>query len=107
MRNTSPGAPPGPGCSTRRSPICAFPFGGQELTEAEALDLLSDRDPEVRREAAASVGEVLGKNARIFALITNTLAKDKEIEDRWRRFRAADLVAQSRRTSSRTRSSTR
>ncbi len=31
-----------------------FPIGGQELTEAEALDLLSDRDPEVRREAAAS-----------------------------------------------------
>jgi oligoendopeptidase F len=63
-----------------------FPIGGQELTEAEALDLLSDRDPEVRREAAASVGEVLGKNARTFGLITNTLAKDKEIEDRWRGF---------------------
>jgi len=63
-----------------------FPIGGHELTEAEALDLLSDRDPEVRREAAASVGEVLGKNARTFALITNTLAKDKEIEDRWRGF---------------------
>jgi oligoendopeptidase F len=63
-----------------------FPIGGQELTEAEALDLQSDRDPEVRREAAASIGEVLGKNARTFALITNTLAKDKEIEDRWRRF---------------------
>ena len=63
-----------------------FPIGGRELTEAEALDLLSDRDPEVRREAAASVGGVLGKNARTFALITNTLAKDKEIEDRWRRF---------------------
>jgi oligoendopeptidase F len=63
-----------------------FPIGGQELTEAEALDLLSDRDPEVRREAAASVGEVLGRNARTFALITNTLAKDKEIEDRWRGF---------------------
>ncbi len=63
-----------------------FPFRGQELTEAEALDLLSDRDPEVRREAAQSIGEVLGKNQRVFALITNTLAKDKEIEDRWRGF---------------------
>jgi oligoendopeptidase F len=63
-----------------------FPIGGQELTEAKALDLLLDRDPEVRSEAAASVGEVLGKNARTFALITNTLAKDKEIEDRWRGF---------------------
>ncbi len=63
-----------------------FPFRGRELTEAEVLDLLSDRDPETRREAALTVGVVLGKNARTFALITNTLAKDKEIEDRWRRF---------------------
>jgi len=63
-----------------------FPFRGKELTEAEALDLLSDRDPDIRREAALSIGEVLGKNTRIFALITNTLAKDKEIEDRWRGF---------------------
>jgi oligoendopeptidase F len=63
-----------------------FPFRGQELTEAEALDLLSDHDPEIRREAAQIIGEVLGKNARTFSLITNTLAKDKEIEDRWRRF---------------------
>jgi oligoendopeptidase F len=63
-----------------------FPFRGRELTEPEALDLLSEPDPEVRREAAVSVGEVLGSNARTFALITNTLAKDKEIEDRWRGF---------------------
>jgi oligoendopeptidase F len=63
-----------------------FPIRGTELTEAEALDLLSDRDPEVRREAALVIGEVLGKNARTLALITNTLAKDKEIEDRWRHF---------------------
>jgi oligoendopeptidase F len=63
-----------------------FPVRGEELTEAEALDLLSDRDPEIRREAAQIIGEVLGKNARTFSLITNTLAKDKEIEDRWRGF---------------------
>jgi oligoendopeptidase F len=63
-----------------------FPFRGRELTETEALDLLSDQDPDVRREAATILGEVLGNNARAFALITNTLAKDKEIEDRWRRF---------------------
>ncbi len=63
-----------------------FPFRGRELTELEALDLLSDKDPEIRREAARTIGEVLGKNTRTFALVTNTLAKDKEIEDRWRRF---------------------
>ena len=50
------------------------------------MHLLSDPDGAVRREAALSIGEVLGKNGRVFALITNTLAKDKEIEDRWRKF---------------------
>src|SRR5277367_3709904 len=63
-----------------------FPIRGEDLTEAEALDLLSDKDPNTRREAAQTIGEVLRKNTRTFALITNTLAKDKEIEDRWRRF---------------------
>jgi oligoendopeptidase F len=63
-----------------------FPFRGKELSEPEALDLLSNPDAGVRREAALGVGEVLGRHERIFALITNTLAKDKEIEDRWRHF---------------------
>jgi oligoendopeptidase F len=63
-----------------------FPIHGQELTEPEALDLLADSDPQTRREAGLTIGEVLGKNVRTFALITNTLAKDKEIEDRWRSF---------------------
>jgi oligoendopeptidase F len=63
-----------------------FPLRGRELTEAEALDLLSDRDADVRREAAEVIGDVLGKHQRTVALITNTLAKDKEIEDRWRGF---------------------
>ncbi len=63
-----------------------FPFRGRELTEPEAMHLLSDPDGAVRREAALSIGEVLGRNGRLFALITNTLAKDKEIEDRWRHF---------------------
>ena len=63
-----------------------FPFRGRELTEPEAMHLLSDRDGAVRREAALSIGEVFGRNVRLFGLITNTLAKDKEIEDRWRGF---------------------
>jgi oligoendopeptidase F len=63
-----------------------FPFRGKELTEPEAMHLLSDPDGAVRHEAALSIGEVLGRHGREFALITNTLAKDKEIEDRWRKF---------------------
>jgi oligoendopeptidase F len=63
-----------------------FPFRGRDLTEPEAMHLLSDSDGAVRREAALSIGAVLGRHGRLFALITNTLAKDKEIEDRWRHF---------------------
>src|SRR6266404_9857205 len=58
--------------------------GRKSLTSAEVLHLLSDHDGAVRKKAAGVLGEVLAQNVRGFALITNTLAKDKEIEDRWR-----------------------
>ena len=61
-----------------------FPVDGKDLTGEEALHLLSDADPAVREKAAHSLAEVFAVNARLFTLITNTLAKDKEIEDRWR-----------------------
>ena len=41
----------------------------------------------MRREAAQAVGKTLKANLRVFALISNTLAKDKEISDRWRGFK--------------------
>jgi oligoendopeptidase F len=63
-----------------------FPFRGRDLAEPEAMHLMSDPDGDVRREAALSIGDVLARNGRTFALITNTLAKDKEVEDRWRHF---------------------
>ncbi len=63
-----------------------FPVDGKELTSSEVLNLLSDRDPETRRKAGKSLAAVLKRESRAFALITNTLAKDKEIEDRWRSF---------------------
>jgi oligoendopeptidase F len=64
-----------------------FPIDGKALTEAEALHLMSDPDGGTRKRAAKSLGQVFGGNARLFALVTNTLAKDKEIEDRWRGFK--------------------
>ena len=63
-----------------------FSVRGEARGSAEALNLLSDKDREVRKEAAQALGTVLGENVRTFALITNTLAKDKEIEDQWRGF---------------------
>ena len=62
------------------------------MTSQEALHLLSDSNAAVRREAAGSVGRVLGENVRLFALITNTLAKDKEIEDRWRGYETSEAA---------------
>ena len=63
-----------------------FPLDGKDLTSAEILHLLSEKDGERRKRAAQSFGKVIGDNIGVFALITNTLAKDKEIEDRWRHF---------------------
>lgn len=63
-----------------------FDVDGASLTSAEALHLLSGGDADLRKAAAAEVGRVLGDNTRLFSLITNTLAKDKEIEDTWRHY---------------------
>ena len=63
-----------------------FPFKKQKLSSAEILNLLSDNNPLIRRKAAKSFGTVLGQNVKIFATITNTLAKDKSINDEWRKY---------------------
>ena len=63
-----------------------FPLDGKELTISEVLHRLSDHRMEVRRDAARCLGKVLGENIRLFAHVTNTLAKDQEIDDRWRHF---------------------
>ncbi len=63
-----------------------FPYEEKLLSCAEILNLLSSPHAETRKKAAKSLGQVLGENAKTFALITNVLAKDKEIEDKWRKF---------------------
>ncbi len=63
-----------------------FDLDGEALTNAEILNRMTDPDAGVRKRAAKSFGKVLGENLRIFTTITNTLAKDKEIEDSWRGF---------------------
>ena len=63
-----------------------FPIDGQELTMSDAGNMLSSSKVEDRKKAAKSIGEVLGKNIKLLAHITNTLAKDKEIDDRLRNF---------------------
>ncbi|MBA4334528.1 MAG: oligoendopeptidase F, partial [Methylobacterium sp.] len=63
-----------------------FRIGGEELTLEPTLNKLQDADGAVRKAAAEALSEVFRGNLRVFALITNTLAKDKEISDRWRKF---------------------
>ena len=63
-----------------------FKVGGKELAIEPTLNLLQDRAPEKRKAAGQALAKTFKDNERTFALITNTLAKDKEISDRWRGF---------------------
>jgi len=64
-----------------------FKVGGKELAIEPTLSLLQDRSPEKRKAAGQALAKTFKANERTFALITNTLAKDKEIADRWRGFK--------------------
>ncbi len=63
-----------------------FAVDGEKLSLEPTLNRLLDRDGATRRKAAEALAVVFKDNVRLFTLITNTLAKDKEISDRWRGF---------------------
>ena len=63
-----------------------FDFAGEELTLEPLLAKLQDPDEAKRETAAHALAKTLGANLRVFTLIMNTIAKDKEISDRWRKF---------------------
>ncbi|HKA75172.1 MAG TPA: M3 family oligoendopeptidase, partial [Xanthobacteraceae bacterium] len=63
-----------------------FKVGGKSLLIEPTLNLLQDRDGGKRKAAAEALAKTFGESLRVFTLITNTLAKDKEISDRWRGF---------------------
>jgi len=60
--------------------------GEEVLNVSGALNKLSDGDRAVRAAAAKGISAAFGEKARLFSLITNTLAKDKEIIDGWRKY---------------------
>ena len=64
-----------------------FKVGSKELAIEPTLNLLQDRDGAKRKSAAEALAKTFKANERTFALITNTLAKDKDISDRWRGFK--------------------
>src|SRR5215468_9957683 len=63
-----------------------FKVGAKTLPIEPTLSLLQDRNGATRKAAAAALGATFTQHLRTFTLITNTLAKDKEISDRWRGF---------------------
>jgi oligoendopeptidase F len=63
-----------------------FEVAGKKLTSNEALNLLYEQDGAKRKAAGDAVAKGLTDNKRIFALVTNTLAKEKEVDDKWRKF---------------------
>jgi oligoendopeptidase F len=63
-----------------------FTIRGEELPIEPTLNKLQDPDDTVRKDASDALAKTFKAHLRTFTLITNTLAKDKEISDRWRGF---------------------
>jgi oligoendopeptidase F len=63
-----------------------FTVRGEDLPIEPTLNKLQDPDETVRKDASDALAKTFKAHLRTFTLITNTLAKDKEISDRWRGF---------------------
>jgi len=61
------------------------PLGDEEMPLEATLNLLTEQDRDQREAAARELARVFGENVKLFARVHNTLAKEKEIEDRWRK----------------------
>jgi len=62
-----------------------FDVAGEALGLESTLNLLTDPARDKREAAARALADVFGRNIRLFSRVHNTLAKEKEIEDRWRK----------------------
>ena len=56
----------------------------EELNLEATLNLLTDKDRATREAGARELARVFDQHKGLFARVHNTLAKEKEIEDRWR-----------------------
>lgn len=63
-----------------------FEVDGETLGLEGTLTLMTHKDTEKRESAFHALSKTLVDNQRLFTHITNVLAKDKEISDRWRGF---------------------
>lgn len=64
-----------------------FRYRDKVLNSQEIFNLMSHNDEKVRKDAAKAIGKTLKDNSKLFAFITNILAKDKAIDDEWRGFK--------------------
>ena len=62
-----------------------FDVGDETLNLEATLNFMTDQDRSKREAASHALAEVFQENIKIFARVHNTLAKEKEIEDRWRK----------------------
>ncbi len=62
-----------------------FEVDGEVMGLESTLNLLTEQDRSRREAAARSVAGVLSNRIKTFSRVHNTLIKDKEISDRWRK----------------------
>ncbi|MFO7920556.1 MAG: M3 family oligoendopeptidase, partial [Nioella sp.] len=63
----------------------SFHVDGEELGIEATLNLLTDKTRDKREAGARALAETFGEKISLFARVHNTLTKEKEIEDRWRK----------------------
>lgn len=63
-----------------------FKYKNKTYNQSEMLEMMNGKNAKVRKETSKIFGETLAQHGKLFAYITNTLSKDKEISDRWRKF---------------------
>lgn len=64
-----------------------FSYRSKTLNSHQIFDLMSNNDEKVRKDAAKAIGKTFEENSKLFAFVTNTLAKDKAVDDEWRGFK--------------------
>jgi oligoendopeptidase F len=60
---------------------------GESLTLSEGLNRLSDADETVRETAGRALSAAFAGQAQTMAMVLNTVAADKALEDKWRGFK--------------------
>ncbi len=62
------------------------PLGGEDLTLTQAMDRLTVAARAERENAATAIAQTCTEHHSTFALIYNTLVRDRQTEDKWRGF---------------------